>query len=131
MAAGKKILTLIKKNRNLIRVAEKKHFRKTESKLIVRIPLVGRLTSIAIEPQPIVITFDFKHVRIAIAVSYVQHAVYFTALRLTLRTVFYLGYIILKRTAPSIYFFFKTAIQILRKKHIAICALNMYVPNRS
>lgn len=59
--------------------AEKKALAETEDQPIVRIPPVARIHPISIQPEPILIVFQFEHVRIAVAVSFVYCAIHFTA----------------------------------------------------
>jgi hypothetical protein len=57
----------------------KKILSKTKNELVVVIPPVQRLGIVVIEPQPVIIAIEVKHVRIAIAVGYVCHATRTTA----------------------------------------------------
>lgn len=50
--------------------AEKVRLSKTEDKLIVRIPPVGGLGIVVVQPQAVVIAFEVEDVRVAVPVSW-------------------------------------------------------------
>lgn len=58
----------------------KKRLSETKDKLILRIPLVVRLSPIAVEPQTIVIVFKLEDVRITVGISCVQRVICVTVL---------------------------------------------------
>lgn len=59
---------------------EKKVLSKTKDEFILGIPLVRRISPIIIQPQTILIAFEFEDIRIAIAISNVRRAICFTVL---------------------------------------------------
>ena len=52
---------------------------KTEDKLILGIPLVARIRPIVVQPQAVLVAFEFENVRVAVAVGFVRCAIRATA----------------------------------------------------
>jgi hypothetical protein len=69
LAAGRRILLILKRKTATCKVTEKKTVSETEHELVVRIPLIVRLRPIVVEPQTVFVPFEVKDVRVAVLVG--------------------------------------------------------------
>ncbi|KKT94105.1 MAG: hypothetical protein UW94_C0002G0079 [Parcubacteria group bacterium GW2011_GWA2_45_14] len=102
----------------------------TEHKRIVGIPPVRRLSVVRIEPLLVGIPVEIEDVRVAVGIGNVCRAIYITAPANWRKAEFYMRSRIALARQTKILLFYDTA-HILRKKHMAVYALNVYGSERS